>query len=160
VKIHVRTLVLYWMPVIAWMSVIFLASTDLMSAQHTSRFIGPFLRWIAPQISPEMIQQVQFAVRKAAHVTEYAILAALLMHAFSAGARALRWRDALLAVFLAGAFAAGDEYHQSFIASRTGAAGDVLIDITGAMLGALICWGLIDWRLRRQRRAADRVHAT
>jgi VanZ family protein len=89
-KMNARTLVWYWMPVIAWMSLIFLASTDLASAQHTSRFIGPFLSWIVPNVSPEATQAVQFFVRKAAHVTEYAILAALLLRAFSASQRQLR----------------------------------------------------------------------
>src|SRR5688572_23473781 len=37
----VRSFVRYWLPVIAWILLIFLASGDLMSAEHTSRFIGP-----------------------------------------------------------------------------------------------------------------------
>ena len=53
----------------------FFGSTDLMSAEHTSRILTPLLRWWNPDISPAAIAQVHFFVRKAAHLTEYAILA-------------------------------------------------------------------------------------
>lgn len=157
VKMSTRALVWYWMPVIAWMSLIFIASTDLMSAQQTSRFIGPFLRWIVPNISLETIQAVQFLVRKGAHVTEYAILAALLLRAFSAGKRRLRAAHVIIVVGIAGSYAAIDEFHQSFVASRTGAIADVMIDISGAIVGAGLCWAVINWRLARRAVAAPAV---
>ena len=122
------------------MLLIFIASTDLMSAQHTSRFIGPFLLWLNPEISAETIRAVQFAIRKAAHVTEYAILAAWWLRALHGGIRMLTIRHALLALAMASVYAALDEYHQSFVASRTGSPIDVLIDASGALLGIVICW--------------------
>ncbi len=70
------------MPVILWMVIIFAASTDMMSAEHTSRYIGPFLHWLWPDISNVTVASVQMAVRKAAHVTEYAVLGLLLARAF------------------------------------------------------------------------------
>ncbi|MFN2541920.1 MAG: VanZ family protein, partial [Chthoniobacterales bacterium] len=60
---------------------IFIGSTDLLSAEHTSRYIGPFLRWFAPHVSDATIASVQMVVRKGAHLTEYAILGALLYRA-------------------------------------------------------------------------------
>jgi VanZ family protein len=141
----------YWLPVVGWMLLIFIASTDLMSAQHTSRFIGPFLLWLDPSMSPDTIRAVQFAVRKAAHVTEYAILAALLVRAFYGGVRAVRPVHVLGAVLIASTYAALDEFHQSFVASRTGSPGDVLIDASGAVLGALLWW----WQIAR--RSASRI---
>ena len=131
----------YWMPVIAWMAVIFAASGDMMSAEHTSRFIGPFLRWFAPDISPATIASVQFFVRKAAHLTEYAILGALLVRAvfFRAGKMTARYAVAIWLVAVA--WAALDEFHQSFVASRTGAPADVMIDAIGALIGlGIYCW--------------------
>ena len=142
----VRATMKYWLPVIAWMLLIFAASTDLMSAQHTSRFIGPFLVWLKPDVSLDQIRAVQFVVRKAAHVTEYAILAALLMRAFYGGVRAVRWRHAIGALLIASTYAALDEFHQSFVASRTGSPRDVLIDASGAALGAVVSWWLIAHR--------------
>src|SRR5205807_9355390 len=73
-----RRFVRYWMPAIVWMAVIFLGSTDMLSAAHTARFLVPFLRWLDLQISLAALIAIQFGIRKFAHVTEYAILAALL----------------------------------------------------------------------------------
>ena len=131
------------------MLLIFIASTDLMSAQHTSRFIGPFLRWLIPDISLEGITAVQFAVRKAAHVTEYGILAFLLARALHRGTGAFGWRKGGIALAIAAGYAALDEYHQSFVASRTGSPRDVLIDASGAALGILV----YRWATRRGRGA-------
>jgi VanZ family protein len=137
----------YWLPVLAWMIFIFVGSTDLLSAEHTSRFIGPFLRWLTPDISDATIASVQLVVRKCAHLTEYAILAALLFRAFrqrqSRVGRAL-----LISVLIAAAYAALDEFHQSYVASRTGSPWDVLIDCAGACAGVLIYW-----RVMRNRKS-------
>ena len=139
----------YWLPVLIWLGFIFLGSTDLMSAEHTSRFIAPLLRWLRPDISPEGIAQVQFFVRKCAHVTEYAILAMLFWRALRRGTSLqmkailrLRSGQALFVVvwLVCAIFAAGDEFHQSFVPSRTASAYDVMIDICGALIGLTICW--------------------
>jgi VanZ family protein len=120
------------------MVLIFIASGDLMSAEHTSRFLIPFLRWIAPNISPATVALIQLLVRKCAHLTEYAILASLLWRAFNAGQRRF-WRAVIGALAIATVYASLDEFHQSFIPSRTGAVEDVLIDCIGAMLGLAVC---------------------
>jgi VanZ family protein len=120
------------------MVLIFIASGDLMSAEHTSRFLIPFLRWIAPNISPATVALIQLLVRKCAHLTEYAILASLLWRALNGGHRRF-WRAAMEALAIATVYASLDEFHQSFIPSRTGAFEDVLIDCFGAMLGLAVC---------------------
>ncbi len=140
----------YWLPAIAWIAVIFVASTDLMSAQHTSRFIGPFLRWLVPDITPENVAAVQLVVRKAAHVTEYAILGALLLRAFRGTHPAPLGRHAVLGIAVAITCAAADEYHQSFVATRTGSPVDVSIDAIGAVIGATLCWWLMARGSRRR----------
>ena len=70
-----------WLPVFIWLAVIFLGSTDLMSAEHTSRFIVPFLRWLNPDISLETLASIHSIIRKCAHLGEYAVLALLLLRA-------------------------------------------------------------------------------
>ena len=80
---QMRSFLKNWLPVIVWVGVIFLGSTDLMSAEHTSRFIVPFLRWLKPDISAETLASIHFIVRKCTHVGEYAILALLLLRAAS-----------------------------------------------------------------------------
>jgi VanZ family protein len=120
-----------------------------MSAEHTSRFIGPFLRWLAPDITDATIASVQLFVRKGAHLTEYAILAALLYRAFRQNIARL-WRAALLAFVIAAIYASLDEFHQSFVASRTGSAWDVGLDCIGAAAGLAL-----SLTLRRRRAISD-----
>lgn len=128
-----------WMPAIIWMILIFLGSTDVLSAEQTSRFLVPFLRWLDPQISWVAIATIHTVIRKLGHVTEYAVLAVLLWRAL----RSKSWRLSLLffATWIACAlFAASDEFHQSFVPSRTPAVHDVMIDVCGAFVGLMICF--------------------
>src|ERR1700731_2630442 len=131
----------YWMPSIIWMALIFIGSTDILSAEHTSRFLVPFLRWIDPQISLATLNAIQFGIRKLGHLTEYAILAMLLWRALRSGTG---WQMKMSILFLIAAlacaiFAASDEFHQSFVPSRTSSPVDVMIDICGALVGLEIC---------------------
>jgi VanZ family protein len=131
----------YWLPVLVWMGLIFLGSTDLLSAEQTSRIIGPLLRWLKPNISAEAIAQIQFFVRKGAHITEYAILGALLWRALRGTTAATKMSILAVAALSACAiFALSDEFHQSFVASRTASPVDVLIDICGALAALAFCW--------------------
>ncbi|PYJ12843.1 MAG: hypothetical protein DME93_05860 [Verrucomicrobia bacterium] len=135
-----KTFLKYWLPLMIWMGVIFVGSTDLMSAQHTSRFIVPFLRWLDPHISWAAINTIHTVIRKLGHVSEYAILTLLLWRALCSGPT-LRMKTPILfgAVLLTCAvFAVLDEFHQSFVRSRTFSDRDVLLDGAGAFLGALI----------------------
>jgi len=73
--------------------------------------------------------------------TEYAILAILLWRAVG-GRQTFKAKTSILfaAVWLAcGIFAAGDEFHQSFMPSRTVVSSDVVVDICGATIGLAIC---------------------
>ena len=65
----IRRLVIDWVLLLAWMCLIFAGSTDLMSAEHTSRFLVPFLLWLHPHISFKTIMLIQLIVRKGGHVT-------------------------------------------------------------------------------------------
>ena len=56
-----------WVWVAVWMGVIFLFSTDTFSWSQTSLFIGPILKWFAPDITNDSIARVQLVVRKIAH---------------------------------------------------------------------------------------------
>lgn len=145
-----RRFLKYWLPVLVWMICVFIGSTDLLSAEHTSRYIGPFLRWFAPDVSEATVASVQMVARKCAHLTEYAILAALLYRAF----RQHRGQAFGTVLIISVLYAALDEFHQSFVVTRTASPWDVAIDCFGALVGM----GL--WRLFRNRpqpaRAANR----
>lgn len=76
-------------------------------------------------------------------MTQFAVLASLL---FLALGRRPWW---VLAICIA--YASTDEFHQSFVPSRVGSVGDVLIDTVGASLvvGSFFLWDA--WRKRKHR---------
>lgn len=148
---NARLVIKYWLPVLLWIIFIFVGSGDLLSAEHTSRFIGPFLRWFAPDITDATVGSIQLFVRKCGHLAEYAILAALLYRAFRQGRDRL-WRAALLAFVIAAIYASLDEFHQSFVASRTGSPWDVAVDCCGALVGLGLC---IAFRQTRRHPTSD-----
>jgi VanZ family protein len=136
-------------PVLVWMAVIFFASTGNLSASNTSRIVRPLLLWLFPEITEEGLLQAHFIVRKGAHLTEYAILSMLAARAFltSSDAR-LRRLWYVVAFALVVVYALLDEFHQSFVQTRTGTIYDSLIDIAGGALGLLIVWAWRAWRRR------------
>jgi VanZ family protein len=118
----------------------FVGSTDVLSADHTSRFLIPFLRWLDPTISYRAIRTIHFALRKVAHFAEYAILATLLWRALRGSFGSMSRYAISTATFLVAAlFAASDEYHQAFVPARTSSVHDALIDCFGALVAVLIC---------------------
>ena len=138
------------MPVIAWMLLMFAGSTDVLSAEHTSRFIVPFLRWLDPTISIQTIIAIHFTLRKIGHFTEYAILAALLWRALRGTFAGIGKATLMSAAFLVcAAFAASDEFHQSFVSTRTASLHDVMIDCIGAFVTVLLCVMFSRARLRQ-----------
>ncbi len=150
---HWANLLRRWFLVLAWMGVIFTASSDSGSSQHTSRIIGPILQWLYPQIAQKEQDAITFAVRKTAHVTEFAILAwlasrALRRSASDEGTSSLKFGTAAAAWSIATAYAASDELHQAFVPTRTGCWQDVAIDSTGAAFGLGLLWL---WTVARTR---------
>ena len=143
-----------YLPVLLWMAVIFVGSTDLGSSRRTSRFIGPVLRWFKPDVSDETIQAVQAVVRKSGHVTEYAILAMVTWWARRKASGTLpllsnwNWREIWLIVGFCALYAVTDELHQTFVSTRQGQPLDVMIDSLGALCGLLLIWF---WGRRKSR---------
>jgi VanZ family protein len=133
---------LHWLPVALWMGFIFVMSSDVGSAAHTSLILEPLILWIKPTASPEDIERVHLLVRKSAHLSEYAVLALLILraHRLSLRPAASRWSwpRAGVALLMAAAYAATDEWHQSFVPSRTADLNDVLIDSSGAFIGLML----------------------
>ncbi|HEX7957404.1 MAG TPA: VanZ family protein [Pyrinomonadaceae bacterium] len=140
-------------PVVAWAGFVLFASTASFSASNTSRIIRPLLLWHFPDISEASLAHAHFLVRKAAHFTEYALLALLAARAFRTSARAALTRRWWLAAFaLVASVALVDEYHQSLLPSRTGTVYDSLLDMAGGAT-ALACAAL--WLVRRRRESGN-----
>ncbi|MFM1768293.1 MAG: hypothetical protein RJA22_822 [Verrucomicrobiota bacterium] len=127
-----------WLPVVLWCFLIYSASADSQSVRRSSRFIGPFVRWLVPGATDETVSRVQFVVRKGAHVTEYAVLALLLWRALRRRTPAWDPRAAWLAFAGAVLFALSDEWHQAFVPNRQAHPLDVVIDAFGAALALLL----------------------
>ena len=129
-------------PVVAWACFVLFASSSNFSASNTSRIIRPLLIWLFPDISEAALAQAHFLVRKAAHFTEYALLALLAARAFRTSSRAALARHWWLAAFaLVASVALVDEYHQSHVPTRTGTIYDSLLDMAGGAT-ALACASL------------------
>ena len=140
----------YWLPVLLWMGLIFWMSTGIFSWHNTYHFLEPILRSIKPRISHYTIVIINNSLRKAAHLTEYFISGVLIFRAFKAGSKephVLRWafRSVVFVVLLA----ASDEFHQSFVVSRTASLLDVGIDMGGGLLAVCVSM-LRHYRSRRQ----------
>jgi VanZ family protein len=139
-----RIFLKYWLPVLAWMLLIFSASADTQSYQHSSALFEPLLRWLFPQLSPAHIDLLHHLFRKTCHLTEYALLGLLLWRAIrqpqKGSLRPWRWDEAGLALALVFLYAASDEFHQIFVATRTALVSDVFIDTTGGAIGLLLLW--------------------
>src|SRR5688572_5216985 len=121
-----------FLPAVLWTMLVAWFSTDMWSASGPgtglfSRLLGALLPWA----SFEQIQGVIWVIRKAAHLTEYGVLAMLWRWAF-APRGAASWS---LAFGLSVLTAALDEIHQSTTAARTGSIVDVLVDAAGAFAG-------------------------
>lgn len=100
--------------------------------------------------------EIDYPVRKIAHMTEYFILAAAVSLPFYVyGLRGIGLM--IVAGLICVAFAGGDEYHQSFVAGRGPSIKDVGIDSIGAFFGIIVvricCWmALAPGRLMEQSR--------
>jgi VanZ family protein len=145
--VRLRVAVKNWLPAIAWAGVISSLSTDTFSSEHTSRFIIPVLRWLFPHWSNDTLELMHGIIRKSAHVTEYFIFSIFLLRALRGKNREWTLRWAVWAVVIAAGYAALDEFHQSFVPSRTASPWDALIDIVGASAAQAVLWL---WHSRRR----------
>jgi VanZ family protein len=145
----------YWLPLLLWLAVIFAASADQQSAQHSSRIIAPLLRWLFPNLPQQKVNDLVFLARKGAHVTEYGVMAWLVWRALRKPARndprPWKWREAGVAWGCIALIAVSDELHQAFVPTREPSPWDVLIDVSGAALGLLALWLFWQWRKSRRR---------
>lgn len=143
-------------PLVIWALLIFVGSGSVLSAEHTSVVLR-LLKWLVPSASPEFLSWFHFLIRKLGHLSEYAILATLAARAFRRSSHEfirLHWFE--FSLFLAMLYALTDEFHQSFVPSRTASLHDSMIDSAGAFIALTIIW-LVD---QKKRRRAARGAAT
>ena len=126
-------------PLLLWLFFISFASTGEFSADNTSLYVRPLLLWLFPDATEATLATLHFLIRKAGHFIEYAILGYLARRAFIASSNSFirrRWFELGLAIVVLNALL--DEFHQSFVPTRTASLGDSLIDILGGLTVLLL----------------------
>jgi VanZ family protein len=121
-----------WIAAILWLVVIAIESTAMLSASNTSRILYPLLHFLFG-MSRQRFQIWHFYMRKSGHVVGYGTLSILLFRAWRATLPArnnanwiFRWAN--IAILGTALVASLDEWHQTFIPSRTGSVRDVVLD--------------------------------
>ena len=139
---HSENRLLRYGPVILWAVLIFIGSSDLLSASHTSGFLIRPLRLLFPGASEATLNAIHFALRKLGHFTEYAILASLAARAFRTSSQQwLRQRWFWVTLFFVIGYALFDEFRQSFVPSRTASIYDSMIDTVGGLAALIVIRG-------------------
>ncbi len=127
-----------WIPVILWMLVIFLFSSQ--HATESSELSGSITEWVISLISKYPLVDVlgedllHTLIRKCAHLTIYLILGVMVCRSFSNEGLSQCQRT-IIALTICAIYAATDEFHQLHIPGRSGQFTDVLIDSCGAFIG-------------------------
>jgi VanZ family protein len=121
-----------WIAAILWLVVIAIESTAWLSAHNTSRILYPLLHFLF-SLDWDRFEVWHFYIRKSGHVVGYGTLSILLFRAWRATLPPMsnaKWtiRWASLAVLGTALVASLDEWHQTFIPSRTGTVRDVVLD--------------------------------
>jgi len=143
-----------WLPSAIWLAVIVIESTNLGSSEHTQRILYPILHYLFG-IGPQRFAVLHIVLRKTGHFVGYATLSVLLFRSWRGTFPRLstRWclQWATLAFACTALVAALDEFHQSFLPSRTGTFRDVLLDSSAALAAQIVIFVIL-----RRRNTSDR----
>lgn len=109
------------------------------------------------EVKEALISAWEHPVRKLAHFSEYAVMGILVFVIWSPWMKR-GWRLNLLVITWVFVSAAFDEFHQTFVAQRSGNFIDVLIDTSGGCFGLFLStmirriWGLSHGRKGKERK--------
>jgi VanZ family protein len=138
--------VIVWSVTVAWAALIFSLSTETFGSFFTARLLSRILEFLRVTLSSTAFAELHFAIRKLAHLAEYALYSLLLYHSLRDDRQPFwRTRTAVWAVVIAGAYSLTDEIHQAFVPNRGASLEDCGIDTLGAVLGIAIlyAWNVI-----------------
>src|SRR5262249_33244301 len=137
----------YQLPVLVCLMTMFFLSTDLFSANETSKIIVPALTFFFPSLNYDQIEFWHIVVRKCGHVSEYFFLTILVFRSFYNEIYDLSLTKLRTITFVLMA-ALLDEWHQSFTAWRGASIVDVGYDCLGGVLALSLITAYEAWRLR------------
>lgn len=136
--------VILWILICAWMLLIFgFSAQDADESSDLSEgFLRQFILWFLPERvsgNREILDLLEYLVRKCAHMAEFAVLGLLIsIQMYLYGKFQNRWRWFFVAAALVMCYAATDEFHQLFVSGRSGRVTDVLIDTAGGTIGIAV----------------------
>jgi hypothetical protein len=144
-----------WWPAAVWIGLISIESTDMFSSNNTGSMLYALLTRIFGPIDLYDFLIFHHYLRKTGHVVGYGMLALLLLRGWRATlgySRELLMRASVLSWIGTAFVASMDEWHQSFIPSRTGTVRDVILDSVAGLVFLFIAY----FYLRRDE-PADQV---
>jgi VanZ family protein len=150
--------ILDWVPAALSVLMIALESTATMSSQNTSEWLYPYWVRFFGVVTPAHWAEVHHLIRKTGHFVGYGVVSMAFFYSWRQtllGMAVKHWtlwrRASVLAVLCTLMVAISDEYHQSFLASRTSSPLDVCIDLSGAIAAQFLLLLIIQLFTRRLR---------
>jgi VanZ family protein len=137
---HQKELLKTWIAAGLWIVLIMIESTSYLSSANTSRFLYPILHFLFG-IEDARFQVLHHYLRKIGHFVGYFVLSFLLFRSWRVTLPlSSTWAIRCAAIaFLMSAFVASlDEWHQTFLPSRTGTIHDVMLDSVGALVAQIL----------------------
>jgi VanZ family protein len=142
-----RFFLIYWLPVLVWMAIIFVLSTSWFSMAQTAQFVEPLLRRLFPRLKAEGLSLAHVRFRESAHFGEYLVLGMLVFHAIRGDSdQSWRPRWMLASSLWTVGYAVLDELHQRWERGRTPKLRHVLIDAAGGCASQLLIFVCIGGR--------------
>ena len=130
-----------WIAAALWLGLIAGESTNLGSADNTSKILYPLLHFLLG-LDPFRFESWHFYIRKSGHFIGYFMLSWLLFRAWKVTlprmntSWSIQW--ASIAFFVSALVSSLDEWHQTFLPSRTGTFRDVVLDSTAALVAQIV----------------------
>ena len=137
---HQKDILRVWLAAGLWLTVIAIESTTYLSSDYTGRFLYPIFHFLFGMDWRRFVIWHHY-IRKTGHFVGYFILSVLLFRAWKITLRlpamwALRW--SVIAFLMSAMVASMDEWHQTFLPSRTGLFSDVVLDSSAALTAQIV----------------------
>ena len=140
-----KKLLIYILIIPAYLLTIYLLShqtgqtSNEISEGIIRRIIGKLFDITGKELTHDMLDTINYLSRKFLHFTEYIILAMLFYGLFKNLPLSIQKR-LVFSVLPAVIYSVSDEFHQLFVPNRTGQISDIIIDSSGALIGALLMY--------------------
>lgn len=147
------TRIVLWVLVIGIMVGIFCFSNQksVESMELSDGLLYDIVRFLKLDVPDDVMAFLSVFIRKVAHFSVYAALGACVYALLEKGYFVKQKASLCITPLICAIYAITDEVHQLFVAGRSGAAGDVLIDTSGSIAGMLVIYGAIRLFARRKK---------